>query len=267
MDKNVVNQIMSFHNEMVDSSIINSNQIQKLVESLVEVVQNNIEGDVVEFGCYVGESSKYLRKSLDILGSDKLLYVYDSFEGLPPLSEYEKGTEWRPFTLKTTEQVLVNNFQKNGLVPPLITKGWFKDVPEDKLPNKIAFAFLDGDFYDSIYDSLSKIYYRMSYGGIIMFHDFKRVDLPGLDAAIRQFFSEKNIEYNLEEVVEQVEVVEEKKEEEAPVEVKQEVVEYQPNFKYKIKLNHNEIIELIILESMVLILESLIGLKIIISNE
>jgi O-methyltransferase len=204
MDKNVVNQIMSFHNEMVDSSIINSNQIQKLVESLVEVVQNNIEGDVVEFGCYVGESSKYLRKSLDILGSDKLLYVYDSFEGLPPLSEYEKGTGWRPFTLKTTEQVLVNNFQKNGLVPPLITKGWFKDVPEDKLPNKIAFAFLDGDFYDSIYDSLSKIYDRMSDGGIIMFHDFKRSDLPGVDAAIRQFFSEKNIEYNLEEVVEQV---------------------------------------------------------------
>jgi len=189
---------------MVDSSIINSNQVQKLVESLVRVIENKIEGDVVEFGCYVGESSKYLRKTLDTLNSDKKLYVYDSFEGLPPLSQYEENTGWRPYTLKTSQDVLIENFQNNNLEIPIITKGWFKDVELSKIPDKISFAFLDGDFYDSIYDSLTKVYDRMSDGGIIMFHDFRRKDLPGVDAAIRDFFRERNIQYNLEEVEEQV---------------------------------------------------------------
>jgi len=204
MDNNVVSKIMSFHNNMVDSSIINSNQVQKLVESLVRVIENKIEGDVVEFGCYVGESSKYLRKTLDTLNSDKKLYVYDSFEGLPPLSQYEENTGWRPYTLKTSQDVLIENFQNNNLEIPIITKGWFKDVELSKIPDKISFAFLDGDFYDSIYDSLTKVYDRMSDGGIIMFHDFRRKDLPGVDAAIRDFFRERNIQYNLEEVEEQV---------------------------------------------------------------
>lgn len=204
MEQNVVQKIMSFHNVMIDSSIINSDQVRKLVESLVYVINNNIEGDVVEFGCYVGESSKYLRKTLDVLNSEKQLFVYDSFEGLPPLSKYEEGTGWRPSTLKTTQEVLINNFERNGLVPPRITKGWFKDVSEENLPDKISFAFLDGDFYDSIYDSLTKVYDRMTDGGVILFHDFRRPDLPGVDAAIRDFFSERNIEYNLEEVTEQV---------------------------------------------------------------
>jgi O-methyltransferase len=143
MEQNVIEKIMSFHNVMIDSSIINSDQIRKLVESLVYVIDNNIEGDVVEFGCYVGESSKYLRKTLDTINSEKQLFVYDSFEGLPPLSKYEEGTGWKPSTLKTTQEVLINNFESNGLVPPLITKGWFKDVPEENLPDKISFAFLD----------------------------------------------------------------------------------------------------------------------------
>ena len=204
MEQNVIEKIMSFHNVMIDSSIINSDQIRKLVESLVYVIDNNIEGDVVEFGCYVGESSKYLRKTLDTINSEKQLFVYDSFEGLPPLSKYEEGTGWRPSTLKTTQEVLINNFERNGLVPPRITKGWFKDVPEENLPDKISFAFLDGDFYDSIYDSLTKVYDRMTDGGVILFHDFRRPDLPGVDAAIRNFFSERNIEYNLEELTGQV---------------------------------------------------------------
>jgi hypothetical protein len=76
-------KIMSFENKMVEPTIIASNQIEKLVHGLLNVHENNIEGDVVEFGCFVGESSKYLMKTLVELNSDKKLFVYDSFEGLP----------------------------------------------------------------------------------------------------------------------------------------------------------------------------------------
>ena len=199
-----IQEAYHFHNIQVDGSIINHNQILSIIKNLSSVLEQGLDGDIVELGCYVGESSKYIRKTLDVYGSTKSLTVYDSFEGLPPLSKYEENTGWKPYTLKTSEEVLIENFQKNSLVVPKIVKGWFKDIKAEDLPEKICFAFLDGDFYDSIYDSLSQIYDRMLDGGIIMFHDFRRNDLPGVDAAIRDFFKERNIIYNLEEVEEQV---------------------------------------------------------------
>jgi len=202
--KNLLNKIMNFHNKQVDSSIINDEQIKKLVEYLLDTIENDIDGDVVELGCYVGESSKYLMKTLVETNSDKKLYVYDSFEGLPDLSKWEINSGWKPRTLVTSEDVLTSNFIENNLPTPIITKGWFCDIPEDRLPEKISFAFLDGDFYDSIYDSLVKVYDRVVDGGYIFFHDYKRNDLPGVEAAIKDFFELRGIENNVVEVVTQV---------------------------------------------------------------
>ena len=202
--KNKLNEIMNFHNKQVNSSIINQDQVKKLVEYLLDTIENNIDGDVVELGCYVGESSKYLMKTLIETNSNKKLYVYDSFEGLPDLSKWEINTGWKPRTLVTSENVLISNFIENNLPTPIITKGWFCDIPEDRLPEKISFAFLDGDFYDSIYDSLVKVYDRVVDGGYIFFHDYKRNDLPGVEAAIKDFFELKGIENNVVEVVTQV---------------------------------------------------------------
>ena len=199
-----IENIINFSNIKIDGSIINSNQIENLVRYLIDSIEDNVEGDVVEFGCYVGESSKYLMKTLITTNSTKKLYVYDSFEGLPELSKWEEGTGWRAGTLKSTEEILISNFTQNNLPLPIIHKDWFKNVPQDKLPEKISFAFLDGDFYDSIYDSLNKIFNNVSDGGYICFHDYQRNDLPGVRAAIEDFFREKNIEYSVVEVCEQL---------------------------------------------------------------
>lgn len=194
----------TFHNKSIDSSIINSSQIRGLLTYLGDVLHHRKSGDVVELGCYVGESSKYLRKLLDVYNSDKRLIVYDSFQGLPPLSEKDGHYGWKPGTLNTTKDVLIHNFEQNGLKPPEIVEGWFKDIKEDDLPSEICFAFLDGDFYDSIIDSMRKIYDRMVDGGVILFHDWNRPDLPGVDAALRDFFAEKGIEYSVNMVVDQL---------------------------------------------------------------
>lgn len=201
---NSVNNILSFNNKRIDPSIINMDQIKNLVVYLNDSIENNIEGDVVEFGCYVGESTKYLMKTIVTNGSDKKLYAYDSFEGLPPLSKWEEGTGWKAGTLVSTEEILKSNFDQNNLPYPIIHKDWFKNVPEDKIPEKISFAFLDGDFYDSIYDSLNKVFDKVSDGGYICFHDYQRVDLPGVRAAIEDVFREKGIEYTVVEVCEQL---------------------------------------------------------------
>jgi O-methyltransferase len=193
MKFDTANLLLKRPNNHIDSSIISSDQIRVLLSLLELTINNNTLGDITEFGCYVGESSKYFRMMLDYYRSNKELYVYDSFEGLPELSKYEENTGWRSGTLKTTEEILLHNFLNNGLRPPVITKGWFKDVPEKKIPNQISFAFLDGDFYDSIYDSLNKIFDKVSSGGIMVFHDYERPDLPGVKAAVDNFIRDKNL--------------------------------------------------------------------------
>jgi len=182
---NNTHTIFNQPNNMVDPTITSSSQLEYVLALLDCCLNQNIEGDVVEFGCYVGESSKMLRRMLNLHNSNKKLYVYDSFEGLPQPRDYEF---WRLGGLKTDENILINNFTNNNLQTPEIYKGWFKDVPEYKIPNQICFAFLDGDLYDSIYDSLSKIYNRLSYGAVVCFHDYGRGDCPGVKKAIDDFF-------------------------------------------------------------------------------
>ncbi len=189
----MVDKILNFENKKIDSSIINQEQITWLVKLLSNVIEENIDGDVVELGCYVGESSKYLMKSIIEYKSSKRLYVYDSFDGLPQLSEWEEGTGWKAGTLKSSEDVLISNFEQNNLPLPIIHKDWFKDIPNYKIPEKISFAFLDGDFYDSIYDSLNKVYDKVVNGGYICFHDYNRHDLPGVKDAVDRFLTETGL--------------------------------------------------------------------------
>ena len=199
--------ILSFKNTKIDPSIINSDQIEGIVTYLIDAIENSIDGDVVELGCYVGESSKYIAKTLVELKSSKQYFVYDSFEGLPDVSSYEENTGWRPGTLKTTKEIFKQNFIMNNLPCPVITQGWFKNIAEESIPQKISFAFLDGDFYSSIYDSLEKVYNKVADGGYILVHDYDRPDLPGVKAAIVDFFTANNHQLNIEVVCDQLAVI------------------------------------------------------------
>lgn len=182
------NKVRNFNNQKIDGTTTASEQTDNLVLYLLDALRAGTDGDVVEFGCYIGETSKYLKKCLLEWSSTKKLYVYDSFEGLPPLGDHEKGTGWTEGGFKTTEEVLITNFLNNKIEPPIIKKGWFKDLSEGDIPQKICFAFLDGDFYESIYSSLEKVWDRVSDGGYVFFHDYERPDLPGVKAAVDDFF-------------------------------------------------------------------------------
>lgn len=201
-----INKILAFNNKKIDPSIVNSDQIKYIVTYLSKCVQD-LAGDVVELGCYVGETSKYIAKTLQEANSKKAFYVYDSFEGLPDLTKHEIGTGWKPRTLNTTEEVFTSNFEINNLNLPIITKSWFKDLTDLQLPSSICFAFLDGDFYSSIYDSLTKVYDKVVDGGYILVHDYKRADLPGVEAAIQDFYRERNLNLEVIEICEQLAVL------------------------------------------------------------
>ena len=79
----------------------------------------------------------------------------------------------------------IQNFRKAHLTLPNITKKWFHEVEESELPDKICFAFLDGDYYISIRSSLSLVMPRMVKGGIIIIDDYDNPKLPGPQKAVQ----------------------------------------------------------------------------------
>lgn len=185
MKEELVKNSYWWNNFKVDAGVFFDEKF--LAEKLVEVFTSGIEGDVVEFGCYVGESSKIIQKAIDVCGVDKKLYVYDSFQGLPE-PDITKGDGFEKGNLAVGKEILIGNFERNELRVPIIYEGWFNEVPETAVPDKICFAFLDGDFYDSIMSSLKLVYPRLVSGGIIGFHDYNSPNLGGVKLAISDYF-------------------------------------------------------------------------------
>ncbi len=52
---------------------------------------------------------------------------------------------------------------------------------------------MDGDFYESIIDSLRLVWPKLAIGGVITIDDYQRDALPGVERAVRDFFQDKSI--------------------------------------------------------------------------
>jgi O-methyltransferase len=139
-----------------------------------------LDGDIVEFGCYVGNTTKLISCI-----TNKQIHVYDSFQGLPQTFENHGGE------MKVLSQQFVDNFKIDGIRLPVINEGWFNEINPEQLPNKISFAHLDGDLYESTLQPLHLIYNRMVSGGVILIDDYEAVDWPGVKTAVIEFFTDK----------------------------------------------------------------------------
>ena len=123
-------------------------ETKKILQNASECLE--LDGDFVELGCYKGDTSLLLAELLK--NNQKKLWIYDSFEGLPDKTSAdisELGRDFKPGELAVTKREVKMRFLRAGLPVPIIRKAWFQDLDSDDLPNEIALAFLDGDYYES----------------------------------------------------------------------------------------------------------------------
>lgn len=158
------------------------------------------EGDFVEMGCYKGDTSMMLAEMLVENLVDKAvkkLWIYDSFEGLPEKRKEDEsalGVNFQRGVLSVTKREVKERFLRAGLPVPVIKKGWFSELTEADMPERIAFAFLDGDLYESIKDSFLLVGSRMSKDGVILVHDYNNPALPGVAKAVDEWIKGKDLE-------------------------------------------------------------------------
>jgi O-methyltransferase len=185
-----------FRGEPIISDQITREGLDVVCRHLEQTLDAAVDGSVVEFGCYAGTTSVFIRRILDErhLSQKYPFHVYDSFDGLPPKSTQDNnaaGVDFEPGKLYVSKKDFMQQFRASHLQPPVIHKGWFGQLSNQDIPERIAFAFLDGDFYGSIISSLRLVWPRLSEGGLILIDDYQRETLPGVERAIHDFFQNK----------------------------------------------------------------------------
>ena len=187
---------------------VTARETEILLQELTKTLTHNIPGDVVEFGCYKADTSVLYQKLLESMGhggafqpenqaaqaSQKMLWLYDSFEGLPAKTREDNsaaGDAFQAGELLVTKREVIEKFKKMGLKLPKIKKAFFDnlDVIYD-IPEKISYAFLDGDLYQSIKTSLRLVTEKMSPGSVIIVHDYNNPELPGSARAVDEWLKD-----------------------------------------------------------------------------
>ncbi|MBF6299083.1 class I SAM-dependent methyltransferase [Nocardia amamiensis] len=157
------------------SDMTDVERLSHLYTMLSAVLEYGIDGAIVELGCNAGHTAAFLQlincdHSRNSSVAPRELHVYDSFEGLP-----RPGPNDRYFAqgaMATTVDELRAVFEYWAAPLPVIHAGWFRDTITDTMPSEIAFAYLDGDFYDSIRESLEAVVPRLSPGGVLIVDDY-----------------------------------------------------------------------------------------------
>lgn len=192
MDNGVIYEIARSNVEMSDVD-----RLVNIYWALSSVLVAGVPGDVAEVGCNAGKTSVFLQMLIQNFDRSRHLHLFDSFEGLP--APGAEDAYLQEGDCRATIENVVAQFEKWGQPLPNIHKGWFEDTLPRHCPEQVSFAYLDGDFYQSILTSLEYIYPRLPKNGIILIDDYGDKsknplawdELPGVKLACDHFFSGK----------------------------------------------------------------------------
>lgn len=147
-------------------------------EQLVRCIENNIPGDFVETGVWRGGVCILAREIFKKYNQNRKVYVYDSFEGLPPpdpkFPADSGDAHWTLPELRVNIDTVKNNFSRFRELDDdvIFVKGWFCDTIPKNTIDKICMLRLDGDMYASTIDPLNYLYPKLVKGGTCIIDDY-----------------------------------------------------------------------------------------------
>jgi len=184
-------------------SMIGLKRLENIELCFKEVIKNNIPGDFIETGVWRGGATIFMQGLLKSSGvQDRIVWVADSFEGLPKPDEkkYAADRDDKHYLRKELSISLENvksNFKKYNLLDGNVKflKGWFKDTLPSAPIRQLSILRLDGDMYESTMDALVHLYPKLSKGGFIIIDDW------GAVAACQQAVLDYRKQYSITEEI------------------------------------------------------------------
>jgi hypothetical protein len=155
----------------------------------VRYVTHHVAGAVVECGVWKGGSSMVAALTLLNAGDPRDLYLYDTFEGMPPPGDIDRS----PILGKHADEILALDDEVGALTRAVAgldevranlaltgypterlhyVVGKVEDTIPATVPDRIAVLRLDTDWYASTRHELEHLYPRLEPGGILIIDDY-----------------------------------------------------------------------------------------------
>ncbi|HVF45413.1 MAG TPA: TylF/MycF/NovP-related O-methyltransferase [Pyrinomonadaceae bacterium] len=161
-----------------------------LADAVRHVVAHGVEGDIVECGVWRGGSMAAAARTLAALGRfDRRLYLFDTFEGMPPPGAHDinfegeaagdlyrerggrgGGSDWcRAGEAEVTRVMSECGYDESKI---RLVKGRVEETIPSEAPERIAILRLDTDWYESTLHELEHLYPRLPRGGVVIIDDY-----------------------------------------------------------------------------------------------
>lgn len=171
--------------------------------------KNSVNGDILEFGCYQGDSSKRIIRSAEKVKKfnsswNPDFWIFDSFEGLPNLtSPYDTHPSFTPFS-KGEYAANFDNVRQNILTTDInpnklhMIPGFFEDSLQNlsHSPTMISAVHIDVDLYSSCKTVLEFLTDKLQDGTLLIFDDYycyRGNPNYGVPKAINEWSDNRNI--------------------------------------------------------------------------
>ena len=188
--------------ELIGTSICEALHIVRFLSDAL-----SLPGDICEFGIAQGATSALMAN--EIRDTDKRLWLFDSFEGLPRPTErdlliddiFNLGSmEKYQGTMACGQDQVVGRL--NSIEFPLgrveIVAGFIeKSSKFAGLPTSVCFAYVDFDFYEPIKIALELLDARLAPGGVVIIDDYGFFS-AGAQAAVDEFVDSRRGQYTKE---------------------------------------------------------------------
>jgi O-methyltransferase len=182
-----------------------------LVGAVDLVVEGGVPGAFVECGTWRGGASFLMARRALRRGERRIVWMFDSFEGLPAPKEIDgpAAASWATDTSSPNYldncradiedvQRSIDRLGLEGVCLPV--KGWFNDtlITHKHQIQRIALLRIDGDWYESVKVCLAELVPLVSPGGIVILDDYWTWD--GCAQAVHEYLAVNQLPYRISEL-------------------------------------------------------------------
>ena len=175
------------------------------------VLEQEIPGAFVECGAWRGGAAFLMAEVLRQSGKDRKVWLFDSFEGIPPPQEIDgpaarewaenKKGQWYFDNLRAPIDGVRRTASELGLGDYTeLVAGWFdKTLPANRERiGPIAILRIDADWHASVKCCLDTLYDQVVDGGFIIFDDYYTWE--GCSTAVHEFLGERHLSHRIESI-------------------------------------------------------------------
>ena len=198
-DRLIPGEFGRLYREVSPHSMMSHARLKGIYDGICDVLERGVPGAIVECGTARGGCAALMGLTCRARNATRDIWVFDTFEGLPPPSPDDPEYEYAKSKVGTCRgdlEEVRGLLRRLGLLERTrLVKGLFQDTVPAANVGQIALLHLDGDWYDSTRVCLEHLYDKVVPGGIIQIDDYGH--WAGARKALHEFFEARDIRVSL----------------------------------------------------------------------